>query len=74
MSETGFVCPKCGNTERFMASSVILYCKMCIDEYGWDWSYGGSCDSELPEFALMECCSCGHEDNWHMFEEGYAED
>lgn len=74
MSETGFVCPECGNTERFTASSVVLSCTLMIDETGWDWTYGGDCYAELPEWALMECCECGHEDNWHLFEEGYEEE
>ena len=74
MSETGYICPKCGNTEHFKADFVIaMYWDCDITEDGWD--YFGSCgEVRFDENTNLECCGCGYEDNWHMFEEGYEVD
>lgn len=71
--ETGFVCPKCGNTECFTAFSVVLHGPTLIHPDGWNW-FGIGFDAELPDYSIMRCEKCEHEDNWHMFEEGCAED
>lgn len=61
MSETGFKCPKCGQTESFTADSVVLYnAKVLINENGWDyWTEGA--DVDLAGLALLTCEECGFE-------------
>lgn len=71
MSETGFTCPECGNTERFTANSYMVWnAELTITEEGWvdNGKYG---EMDLLESTNLTCESCGYEDNWHMFEEGY---
>ena len=73
--ETGYVCPKCGNTEHFTASAVVcVFGDVSITPDGWDYLDCGYGEVDLAEDATLYCEKCGHEDNWHMFEEGYVED
>lgn len=67
-SETGFTCPKCGNTEYFTAFAVVLYGPTLIDSNGWNW-FGSSFDSELAPGAIMRCEECEYEAVHAEFEE-----
>ena len=74
MSETGYICPNCGNTESFTADSYIVFnAELTITEDGWsdNGKYG---DMELLDSTQLTCSECGYEDNWHMFEEGFEND
>ena len=73
MSETGFRCPECGYEDGFTANCYYVFnAELSISADGWEdtGKYG---DMELPEHADLTCGRCGHEDNWHMFEEGYGD-
>ena len=59
MSETGFKCPKCGNTESFDASCVVLMGTTHITKDGWDY-FDYANDVEIHPSSLMECCKCHH--------------
>ena len=72
MSKTGFVCPKCGSDERFTVDRVLLFTEVLVTEDGWDYTYDKHADCELPDSAVIACCKCGNEGNWHVFEEGYC--
>lgn len=69
MSETGFKCPRCGQTERFTADSAVLYnARVHIDKDGWDyWSDGA--DVEFCNLTHLKCEECGHEDHHAEFME-----
>ena len=69
MSETGFKCPKCGNTEHFTASMVVAVFHGCtITPDGWDYMDGWG-EVDLADGATLECCECGYEDSYGNFEE-----
>ena len=68
MSETGFVCPNCGNTEHFTAFAIVLYGSVDIDPYGWNW-YDSGFDAELLPGAIMRCEECEYEGVHTEFEE-----
>ena len=68
MSDTGFKCPRCGQTEHFTASAVVVATRVDITPDGWDyWSESGNV--ELYQNALMRCEECGHTAIHHEFEE-----
>ena len=75
MSETGFKCPECGNTKHFTATQYYVYnAELSIGPDGWtdNGKYG---EIELPPSADLECCECGHSDNWHTFvDDGCVDD
>lgn len=69
MSETGFKCPKCGNTEHFTASMVVATFYDCdISPDGWDY-FRNSCEVDLADSSTMMCWECGYEDSYGNFEE-----
>jgi len=68
MSETGYICPRCGNTECFTAFAVVLVGPTLIHEGGWDW-FGGSYDAELADGCIMRCEECEYEGRHEEFEE-----
>ena len=71
MSATGFKCPECGWTKSFTANCyAVCNAELAIDEHGWS-DVGKYGDMYLPDYADLECGNCGHDDNWHMFEEGF---
>lgn len=69
MSETGYICPKCGNTEHFNADLVVATFWSCdITPDGWD--YFGSCgEVNFAPDTQLECCECGYEGHHSEFEE-----
>ena len=70
MSETGFVCPKCGNTTDFYADVVVETVWGCrITPEGWDDAVGDGCDVDFAEFTTLRCCKCGYEGHHSEFEE-----
>lgn len=60
MSDTGFKCPKCGNTESFDASCVILMGTTHITADGWNY-FDYPNDVMLDSGASLTCCECGYE-------------
>jgi len=68
MSETGFKCPKCGQTAEFTAYAVVLYGPCCITADGWDY-WSEPSHVELHKHALMACPECGYETHHSEFEE-----
>lgn len=73
MSETGYICPKCGNMERFYADLVVATFYGCwIDPDGWDY-FGSEGNVELTEDTTMTCQECGYEGNVGEFEEIFKE-
>lgn len=69
MGETGFKCPKCGQTEEFDAFCVVLTGTTHITKWGWDfWDYAN--DVELHPSSMMRCCKCHHEQHQAFFMEG----
>ena len=60
MSETGFKCPKCGQTEYFEAHAVILTGRTLISPDGWDF-YECPNDVDLYPGTTMKCDGCGYE-------------
>jgi len=72
MSETGYRCPKCGQTEAFDASVVILMGCTHITADGWNY-YDFPNDVMLDDGAVLTCCECGHEDiPGHFYDEEEA--
>ena len=70
MSETGFKCPSCGQTESFDVYSVVLTGRTNINADGWDyWSEPQRV--EFNEGTSMTCCECGYEDDHERFYDGY---
>jgi len=59
MSETGFTCPKCGNTESFDASCVVLIGTTHITKDGWNY-FDFPNDVMLDSGAALTCCECGY--------------
>ena len=68
MSETGFKCPECGNTEYFTAFAIVLTGPTLIHPDGWNW-FGGNHDADLADYADMRCEECEYEGNWREFRE-----
>ena len=69
MSETGFICPECGNIEQFTANCYVVYnAELTITADGWV-DEGKHGDMELPEYAELTCEACGYEGNWREFRE-----
>ena len=68
MSETGFKCPKCGNTKYFTAFGIVLYGSTFIHPDGWNW-YDSGFDSEILPGSMMRCEKCEHEAVHTEFEE-----
>lgn len=69
MSETGFKCPECGNTESFTANCYVVYnAELSITPDGWT-DVGKHGDMELPDHADLECDACGYDGNWKEFRE-----
>jgi len=67
-SKTGYICPKCGNTESFDASCVILMGTTHITPDGWNY-FDYPNDVMLDDGAVLTCCECGYEDIPMKFEE-----
>ena len=65
--ETGFVCPRCGNAESFVASDVVLTGETHIDRHGWDYSCYDN-DADLADDAELTCCRCGYRGGHAEFE------
>ena len=69
MDETGYTCPKCGNTESFHADYVVATFWGCyIYPDGWDYS-GSEGHVEFDESTNLRCMECGYESNHNEFEE-----
>ena len=67
-SETGFRCPKCGQTEEFDAFTVVLSGRTHITADGWDYTTYPA-DVELHPSSRMECCKCHHVQHQAFFME-----
>lgn len=68
MSETWFKCPKCGQTESFDASEVVLIGTTHITGDGWNY-FDFPNDVMLADGAVITCCECGYEDIPEKFED-----
>lgn len=68
MSETGFTCPRCGNTKYFTAFAVVLTGKTFIHPDGWNY-FDSPNDVELAPNAMMRCEECEYTAIHHEFEE-----
>lgn len=60
MSETGYKCPKCGNTKSFDAKRIILMGTTHITPDGWNY-FDFPNDAMMDDDAAIECCECGYE-------------
>ena len=67
MSETGFKCPKCGQTAEFFTNRVLLYTNMRITKNGWDYMWDKYAECELPDYTEMTCGECQHTGNYIDF-------
>ena len=72
MSETGYtgyICPKCGNTEHFQADYIEAVFWGCdITEDGWDY-FDSEGELNFADDTMLKCCKCGYEASWKEFEE-----
>ena len=59
--DTGYVCPKCGNTKHFVAYNLLLRCDLFIEPDRCEWG-GWTYDMyDLDEDDLLTCGNCGVE-------------
>lgn len=61
MIESGFKCPKCGQTVNFVAQAMLIDGPVDIHGFGYEERIGHGLNYSIPNDALMECCECGHE-------------
>lgn len=67
MNETGFKCPKCGQTEHFTASDLVIAGPIDVSPNGYEPKYGHGLHYELPDYARMWCHKCMFEAGiWHF--------
>ncbi len=61
MIESGFKCPKCGQTASFVAQAMLIEGPIDIYGYGYEERVGHGLNYSIPDDALMKCCECSHE-------------
>ena len=61
MSDPLFTCPKCGNTDWFVASCTVVAGPIDVSGYGIEPRHGHGLNWEIPGTALVRCAECGHE-------------
>lgn len=59
MSETGFKCPSCGQSERFTAYEIVVTGPVDVRSDGYEPEYGHGVHEEIPDTAIMVCQECG---------------
>ena len=69
MSETGFVCPKCGHTKSFEAYDVIMRCDLEISTRGSFWRGHTDDRINLDTGTTLQCGKCGYEGTVNEFKE-----
>lgn len=61
MVESGFKCPKCGQTAEFSAFAMLIEGIIDICGYDYEERVGSGLNYSIPDETLMVCCECGHE-------------
>lgn len=65
-SETGYTCPKCGNTSEFTADHIDLWGSTSITADRWNWEDNPH-DARLADDAHLTCETCGYENEARCF-------
>lgn len=73
MVESGFKCPKCGQTESFTASAMTIEGPIDIYGYGYEERVGSGLNYSVPDDAAMSCTECGHKSTAYEFAECQAD-
>lgn len=67
MVESGFKCPKCGQTASFVANALMIEGPIDIYGYGYEERIGHGLNYSIPDAATMVCDECRYESTAYEF-------